>query len=365
MALPARLARELVKASPLALRLRKDLPFGLWKEIGQQICAIERGVQWRLGDWWGFGNAAYGERAKAAAANGIFGHSFQSLMIYGSVCRAFPETFRRLKVPFAHHLEVAALRRKDEAQADALLDEAEGRGLRVLDLRARVDAVRHHDRLAENEKNSLGNGPLLTGRRFPVIYADPPWRYENADPRLAAENHYSTMSLDEICALQLDEGLPVKAVAHRNAILYLWVTNQMLPDGFKVIDAWGFEYWTNMVWVKDRPGMGHYTRGQHELLLIAKRGNIPAPLNGTQPSSVIESVIEAPRRKHSEKPKIVYELIDGLYPGVGKIELFARRAAPRAGWVFWGNQANRLDSSRLMSQPAEEQGRHVNQQPAS
>ena len=51
---------------------------------------------------------------------------------------------------------------------------------------------------------SAGNRELETDIRCPVLYADPPWRYEN--PPIGAsnrsiENHYPTMTLEEICAL--------------------------------------------------------------------------------------------------------------------------------------------------------------------
>src|SRR5690606_19179833 len=102
----------------------------------------------------------------------------------------------------------------------------------------------------------------------------------------------------------------------------------------QVIDAWGFDYRTCMVWVKDRIGMGYYARQRHELLLIAKRGNFPVP----DPEDRPDSVIDAPLGQHSAKPDVVYELIERMYPTVErKVELFARR--PRDGWAAWGNQA--------------------------
>src|SRR5690606_37371867 len=93
------------------------------------------------------------------------------------------------------------------------------------------------------------------------------------------------------------------------------------------------EYRTHIVWVKDKIGMGYHARNQHELLLIAKRGEMPPPRPGEQPSSVIE----AARGEHSAKPAIFAEMIERLYPEVGKIELFCR--SPRPGWSVGGNQS--------------------------
>jgi tetratricopeptide (TPR) repeat protein len=112
----------------------------------------------------------------------------------------------------------------------------------------------------------------------------------------------------------------------------------------KVIDAWGFAYKASMVWAKDRFGLGYYVRNQHELLLICTRGNLPVPPE----SSRRRSLVEAPRLEHSVKPPIFYEIIEAMYPGLSKIELFARTARP--GWKAWGNQAE--SAARLLVEQA-------------
>lgn len=199
----------------------------------------------------------------------------------------------------------------------------------------RADASRTA-RIERIEEIASGNETLETSRRYPIIYADPPWRYElpaMGGTNRSIENHYPTMSLEEICAL------PVSDIAADDCLLYLWATAPKLPECLKVIKAWGFEYRTHMVWVKDKIGMGYHARNQHELLLIAKRGEMPPPRPGEQPSSVIE----APRGEHSAKPAIFAENIERLYPEVGKIELFCR--APREGWAVWGNQSGGFSES--------------------
>jgi N6-adenosine-specific RNA methylase IME4 len=99
------------------------------------------------------------------------------------------------------------------------------------------------------------------------------------------------------------------------------------------VRAWGFEYATNAVWVKHTHGFGFWVRNQHELLIVAKRGNMRSPPEADRPFSVIHS----PRRGHSQKPDEAYEMIEAMYPDLPKIELFARTA--REGWTVWGNQA--------------------------
>ena len=79
---------------------------------------------------------------------------------------------------------------------------------------------------------------------FPVVYADPPWQYDNKG-RGAAENHYPTMSLDDVKAL------PVSRLAAPDAVLFLWATWALLPEALEVMRAWDFEYKTvGFVWVK-------------------------------------------------------------------------------------------------------------------
>lgn len=199
-------------------------------------------------------------------------------------------------------------------------------------VRAEREMARREERIEKIAEIAKGNAPLAVAVKFPVIYADPPWRYEN--PPMGAtnrsiENHYPTMSLDEICAL------PVAEIATDDAILYMWATAPKLAECMQVLTAWGFEYRTNFVWVKDKIGMGYHARSQHEILLVAKRGNIPPPAVADR----VASVVMAERSEHSAKPVVFYELIESFYPTLPKIELFCR--SPREGWAVWGNQSER------------------------
>ncbi len=168
---------------------------------------------------------------------------------------------------------------------------------------------------------------------FNVIYADPPWEYDNTGVHGAADHHYGTMPLHKICSFLDDIELQVAD----NAVLFLWVTNPFLQDAFDVLDAWNFEYKTNMVWVKTdlvKPGSGFYVRGRHELLFIATRGSF-TPLD-QHISPPIGSVLEAPLQEHSRKPESVYDIIERLYAGCNYVELFARQYRDR--WVSYGNE---------------------------
>jgi N6-adenosine-specific RNA methylase IME4 len=196
------------------------------------------------------------------------------------------------------------------------------------------------------------NPPLPTGRRWPVIYADPPWRWETWSRETgldrAPEAHYDTMTVEEIMALD------VPSIAADDCVLFLWATSPLLLwAGRDVMEsAWGFTYKTSIYWPKNKAGTGYWVRGKHELLLIGTRGAIPAPLPGQQGDSIIEvpedlvelielgdsMAIEAPVGAHSEKPTAFAELIERWFPDpVPKIELF-RRGTARPGWSAWGNE---------------------------
>jgi N6-adenosine-specific RNA methylase IME4 len=159
---------------------------------------------------------------------------------------------------------------------------------------------------------------------YDVIYADPPWPYRNEGNRGAAKNHYPTMSDEEIYALDIP--------AADDAVLFLWATVPKLPEAINTVKAWGFEYKSGFVWDKILHGVGFWARGQHELLLVAKRGDMKPPVEENR----FRSVIRTPRTRHSSKPARVYAMIEKMYPGLRYLELFARER--REGWDAWGNQ---------------------------
>lgn len=176
------------------------------------------------------------------------------------------------------------------------------------------------------EKRDVSLREVIRGK-YAVLYADPPWSYSNDGFSGAAAEHYPTMATADICAM------PIEDVAADDCVLFMWATNPLLEDAMRVIKSWGFAYKTNLVWVKNaQTNMGFYCYGKHELLLVATRGSLPPVRAGLR-----ASVIEAPRSEHSRKPEEIYALIEGMYPGMSYLELFARRK--RQGWTTFGNEA--------------------------
>ncbi|HZO95155.1 MAG TPA: MT-A70 family methyltransferase [Candidatus Baltobacteraceae bacterium] len=177
----------------------------------------------------------------------------------------------------------------------------------------------------------------VAGRqRYATILADPPWRFSNRTGKMAPEHQrlrrYPTMTLDEI------KELPIPQIAERDSHLYLWVPNALVADGLAVMERWGFTYKTNIVWFKvrkdggpDGRGVGFYFRNVTELVLFGVRGN----MRTLQPGRRQVNVLATRKRRHSQKPDELYDVIEDCSPGP-YLELFARYRRPR--WAQWGNE---------------------------
>jgi len=162
--------------------------------------------------------------------------------------------------------------------------------------------------------------------KYRIIYADPPWNYgDKRDGRTTgAEDHYTSMTIQELC------NLPIKEITEDNAVLFLWVTSPLLEECFEVIDAWGFKYKTSFVWDKIKHNMGHYNSVRHEFLLICTKGSC-LPDN----VKLFDSVVSVEKTEHSKKPEEFRKIIDTIYTYGNRIELFARQKVD--GWDVWGN----------------------------
>lgn len=176
------------------------------------------------------------------------------------------------------------------------------------------------------------------GRRFACLLADPPWQFINRTGKVAPEHRRlsrsGTMNTELICSL------PVAEISTPVSHLYLWVPNALLPEGLKVMSAWGFEYKSNVIWRKirkdggsDGRGVGFYFRNVTEIILFGIRGKNARTL---QPGRTQVNYLESRKREHSRKPDEIYPIIEACSPGP-RIELFAR--GTRTGWIVWGNQA--------------------------
>lgn len=196
-------------------------------------------------------------------------------------------------------------------------------------------------------------------KRFKILYADPPWSFATWSERgqgKAPSQYYTCMSIKDICALRI-EGRHVSELAEDDSVLFLWVTQPMLPQALKVIDAWEFTYKTvAFVWIKmprswqpqlnlwgepprPRIGLGFHTRSSSEQCWLATRGR-----GYKRAARNVEQVLLTPVREHSRKPDEIADRIVRLVGDVPRIELFARTA--RQGWDVWGNETKKFATNK-------------------
>lgn len=289
------------------LIIEPGLEYKEWEKIGIFLRHVEGSVQFWIGDWINYGEKSYGKTyEKALEATGL---EYGTLRNYKNVSGRVELSLRNDNLEFHHHQVVAPL---EPEQQKKWLDKAEKDGLSVRELRGAI---------AKDRQKSVA--PIPVGE-FNVIYADPPWKYEfsETDSRMI-ENKYPTMDVQDIESMSIPSS--------ENSVLFLWATAPKLQEALLVMRGWGFDYVTHAIWDKKVIGMGYWFRGQHELLLVGTKGAPGTP----DPENRFSSVIESKREGHSEKPKIVYEMIEKMFPRGKYLEVF-HRGGNRSRWIGWG-----------------------------
>ena len=306
-------------------------PYEEWEKCGAFLQQIEGAVQWWIGDWLNYGEHAYGE--KYSQALNATGMELRTLQDYAYVASKVKTTDRSVVVGWTLHRLLAPF--SPTTQREWLAEVVTGDDGVPWSLSRLRTAIR-----LKNREAQYAMGDLPVGK-FRVIYADPPWAYDDSgvivpekaspkhsgDPYGRAARHYPTLSIEELCALPVQDHLTDEAV------LFLWVTAPMLSACWQVIEAWGFEFKTQMVWNKLAHNFGHYVSVRHENLLICTRGSCTPD----QPTPMPESVVSERRSAtHSEKPESFRRTIERLYPLGRRLELFGRHEVE--GWTVYGNQ---------------------------
>lgn len=293
-----------------------------WIQASQEI--DER--QWMLGAIAASLETTYGDRIINKFAGEVM-QPARTIWQYAQVYNTFEKRERSQILSWSHHL-IASLM----PDPVGFLHQAEDEGWSVREMRFQAQ----QRKLIASISQSSQPGTTCTledldelvkrGRKFGTIYADPPWSYGNQGTRAATDNHYPTMTVEEIAAL------PIGELAAENAHLHLWTTNAFLFECQKLFAVWGFEYKSAFIWVKPQMGIGNYWRVSHEFMLLGVRGSLPFIDHSLMSWAQID------RTEHSKKPERVRLMIEKASPGP-RLELFARHTS--LGWTSWGNEIER------------------------
>jgi N6-adenosine-specific RNA methylase IME4 len=200
-------------------------------------------------------------------------------------------------------------------------------------------------------------------QKFDIIYCDPPWQYDkpkaligtggkgkiaNAEQiiQVNVDTKYPTMTIDGI------KELPINNLAAKNALLYIWTTNNFIREAYEIIECWGFKPQNFLTYGKvqktdhSKPSMktGYWFRSATEHLIFAKRGKVKRPEDFLFPTLFLEE-----RLGHSIKPTSFYGMIEKSFPNGRYLELFARRKE-KDNWSYWGNEIeNDIDINSYIS----------------
>ncbi len=300
------------------------------------------------------GQVSRGTLTRAAAVRDHGAPELRDLAAKGQVSMHDAATIAR-DTPAAEQAEIVA---RGEREIIAAAKE----------IRDRKNGERRVAKTARHIAQAKGNRPLEFDRKFLVVSADPPWRYERplvGDSDRSIENKYQTMPFADI------EAMPVHRYVADAAAVLLHIPQPLAicetPEGLcyphQLGRAWGDPNWRDpqkrdpkkwfipracAIWEKRSVedivkgggplGMGHYWRTDHECLYMMTRGGLVLP--EYKPRSVYH-IRSRGELEHSEKPAEIYADIVRMYPRFAEegllLALFERDVRP--GFVVWGNEA--------------------------
>jgi N6-adenosine-specific RNA methylase IME4 len=302
-----------------ALRINEGATQDDISEIYHRLVTQHQKCQWWIGDY-----LLYKDLQKTTKRFGKIKFAPMSGVArnYKSVSKAWSPDERTDK-PYSHHKILAPI--KDKLKRQELIEQD-------LSIKQLTLAVKHW------KDENLVPPPMPVGV-YSVIYADPPWQYADESREVSPSNHYQTMGVQEIIN-KYEEDVSLRSAD--NSVLFLWTTAPKLREGLAVLEGWGFDYKTQIIWKKNNTVCGNYGGVCHEILLIGGKGS-SVPVN-----KYVRSVIRLKSKKvHSRKPTYFYKLLERMYPHGQCLELFSRRKRQYSDrWSHWGNECSVVQTVR-------------------
>ena len=177
---------------------------------------------------------------------------------------------------------------------------------------------------------------------YSVLMVDPPWPYEMGGTKKSRptkydkEWAYSTMSIAQIGGLLASEILPLMHSPH---VLFMWALERSLLDAEAIGKSLGYKRHCRLIWDKRTGHAPAFTvQFAHEYLIWFYK----SPMMKIDPAQrgKIRTVFQATPRQHSRKPDIAYAIVEALYPGLKRLDVFSRENRP--GWDSWGDEKGKF-----------------------
>ena len=145
---------------------------------------------------------------------------------------------------------------------------------------------------------------------YRTVVVDPPWPVTDRDRERQAKapkQDRPHMTVAEIAGMELP--------LHDDAFVFLWNTQEHLPDAFRILERWGLKYRFTMLWQK-QGGVQPAGSCQHdvEFVVVGARGE-PRFTTDRSFSSVFAAPCADPTASHSVKPGRFYDLLGRFTPG--------------------------------------------------
>lgn len=305
----------------VALVLRENLTKDEWLEVGSRLGRGAQGIQWFIGDWINYGvDRGYVPRDKYDVAVELTGMSKDWLYQCAWVSRSIAPEDRRAELSFTHHRQVASLRPGIERAAILKVAAETGMTTReVYDLSTEVMAPTEPETEDDSEIEEEIDFEETEVSRAPAVASTPPVQREvielgphrllvgdSQDPETWKKlfagqpmanamwtdppygvNYTGKSFADGSEQMQIDSDnvadLPrLLALSFAHADQHLIDGSSVyICTGFRnhhismnVIEALGWRFSTELVWIKNHFAMGRgYYHPQHESQLFAFKGD--------------------------------------------------------------------------------------------